>query len=84
MSHPSKVEFMRQAKAAGFFVVPYFVGVEDPSISVARVSDRVGKGVDDVPANRVRSRHERAVWLLASTADAADRVYVFDNSGMGG
>ena len=83
MSHPSKVEFMRQAKAAGYFVVLYFVGVEDPSISVARVSDRVSKGGHDVPVTKVRSRYENSMRLLADAVGAADRVYVFDNSGAG-
>jgi len=83
MSHPSKVEFMRHAKAAGYFVVLYFVGVEDHAISIARVADRVGKGGHDVPAAKIRSRYEGSMRLLADAADTADRVYVFDNSGMG-
>lgn len=83
MSHPSKVAFMRQAKAAGYFVVLYFVGVEDHAISVARVADRVGKGGHDVPTAKIRSRYEGSMRLLADAADTADRVYVFDNSGMG-
>ena len=83
MSHPSKVEFMRQAKAAGYFVVLYFVGVEDHAISIARVADRVGMGGHDVPEAKIRSRYENSMRLLADAAETADRVYVFDNSGMG-
>jgi predicted ABC-type ATPase len=74
---------MRQAKAAGYFVVLYFVGVEDHAISVARVADRVGKGGHNVPTAKIRPRYENSMRLLADAADTADRVYVFDNSGMG-
>lgn len=83
LSHPSKIAFMRAARAAGYLVILYFVATADPLVNIARVADRVAKGGHDVPEDRVRARYERSLGLLATAAREADRVYVFDNSGCG-
>jgi hypothetical protein len=44
MSHPSKIDTLLRAKAAGFFIQLFFVGTEDPLINVERVELRVLKG----------------------------------------
>lgn len=84
MSHPSKIAFMREARAAGYCIILYYVAIADPLVNVARVADRVAKGGHDVPEDRIRARYQRSMSLLAEAARAADRVYVFDNSGCGG
>lgn len=83
LSHPSKIAVLRQARAAGYLVILYFVGTADPLVNVGRVADRVAKGGHDVPEDRVRARYERAMRQLAEAAGVADRTYVFDNSGCG-
>ncbi|MDG4602318.1 MAG: zeta toxin family protein [Defluviicoccus sp.] len=84
LSHPSKIAFMREAQAAGYYIILYYVAIADPLVNVARVADRVAKGGHDVPEERIRARYQRSMSLLAEAARAADRVYVFDNSGCGG
>ncbi len=84
LSHPSKIAFMREALAAGYYIILYYVGIADPLVNVARVADRVAKGGHDVPEEKIRARYQRSMSLLAEAVRAADRAYVFDNSGCGG
>lgn len=80
MSHPSKLEVMKQAKNAGYEVELIFVSTNDPEINVERVRQRVAEGGHDVPANKIRERYERSIELLPAAAEIADKVYIIDNS----
>ncbi|RUT78183.1 zeta toxin family protein, partial [Mesorhizobium sp. M7A.T.Ca.US.000.02.2.1] len=53
-SHPSKVDLVREAKAAGYEVVLYHVNVRSPNVSVMRVAHRVDKGGHPVPEDKIR------------------------------
>ena len=44
MSHPSKLDVLRQARSAGFFVQMFFVATSNPAINVDRVANRVAQG----------------------------------------
>jgi predicted ABC-type ATPase len=80
MSHPSKVEFMRKAKGAGYFVQLIFVGIEDPAINVARVKQRVSLGGHDVPTERIVDRWQRTMAALPDAIRASNRALLFDNT----
>jgi predicted ABC-type ATPase len=80
MSHPSKIEFMAQAKAAGYQVLLVFVGLADPELCVRRVSQRVLSGGHDVPRQKIIDRYYRVMSLLPSAIAVADRALLFDNS----
>jgi squalene-hopene/tetraprenyl-beta-curcumene cyclase len=80
MSHPSKVEILHRARAAGFFVQLFFVGIDDPRTSVERVANLVALGGHDVPKDRIVARWTRTMKLLHQAIVAADQAYVFDNS----
>lgn len=82
-SHPSKIDLVRDAKAAGYEVVLYHVNVRSPNLSVLRVADRVGKGGHPVPEDKIRQRYDRNQPLIREAAKLADRAYVFDNSEIG-
>lgn len=81
MSHPSKVEFMREARAAGYRTYLYFVSTEDSDINVDRVKIRVQEGGHPVAPEKVRERYVKSLGLLPEAVAASDRAYVFDNSG---
>lgn len=83
MSHPSKIDVLTRAKAAGFLVQLYFVGIDDPRTNVERVALRVDHGGHDVPEDRIVARWHRTMGLLARAVKAADRAFVFDNSESG-
>lgn len=80
MSHPSKVDAMRRAKSLGFEVKLFFVGVEDPTINIARVAQRVAQGGHDVPRDRIVARYHRTMALLPDAVVAADHSIIFDNT----
>ncbi len=80
MSHPSKLELLRAAKGAGFFVQMYFVAVDDPLINVSRVANRVAKGGHDVPPEKIVERYHRVLQLAPLALIICDRAVIFDNS----
>jgi predicted ABC-type ATPase len=84
MSHPSKIEVLDRAKRAGFHTTLYFVGTEDPEISVDRVKARVQLGGHDVPEGKIRSRWLRTMENLRPAMLVADVSFVFDNSSFDG
>jgi predicted ABC-type ATPase len=56
MSHPSKIDLMREARMSGFHVVLYFVALDDPMLNVERVAQRVALGGHPVPKDRILAR----------------------------
>lgn len=81
MSHPSKLEFMRQAKELGFKVYLYFVSLPDPELNKLRVQTRVSQGGHDVGPEKLQERYFRTMNQLLMALKIADSAYVFDNSG---
>ncbi len=80
LSMPDKIDFIRRAKAAGFFVRLFFVGTDDPSINAKRVALRVMEGGHEVPIGKIISRYTRSLANCSVVAALADRAYVYDNS----
>jgi predicted ABC-type ATPase len=79
-SHPSKLELIDTAKAAGFRVATYHINVRSPELSVMRVATRVRRGGHDVPEHKIRERYERNQALIKQAVLQSDRAYVYDNS----
>lgn len=80
LSAPDKVEFIRQAKNAGYFVRLFFVGTDDPSINAKRVAMRVMEGGHDVPIQKIISRYTKSLSNGSVATQLADRTYIYDNS----
>ena len=83
MSHPSKIDILDRAKAAGFIAPLFFVGVDDPRTNVDRVALRVAQGGHDVPEDRIIARWHRTMRLLVRAIRTANTSFVFDNSETG-
>ena len=81
MSHPSKLEFLREARLAGYRTYLYFVATADPAINTARVAVRVAKGGHPVARDKIVARYHRSLSLLRPALKLTDRAYIFDNSG---
>jgi predicted ABC-type ATPase len=78
-SHPSKVDLVRDAKAAGYTVVLHVLLVPE-ELAVGRVVARVRSGGHSVPETKIRERFQR-IWPLAADAIIlADTATVYDNS----
>jgi predicted ABC-type ATPase len=79
-STPEKLEYLRRAKAAGYFVRLFFVGTRDPRINASRVAGRMLQGGHAVPIEKIISRYEKSMRNLTPACTLADRVYIYDNS----
>lgn len=80
MSHESKIQFLRDAKAQGYRTYLYFVTTEDPDINVDRVRQRVKSGGHPVEEQKIRERYFRTMKMLIDAIEVSDRAYLFDNS----
>jgi predicted ABC-type ATPase len=71
---------MRDARAAGFHVELYFVGLDEAFTSQIRVGERVEKGGHAIPEEDIYRRFERTFDNLRDAAPLADRVTLIDNT----
>ena len=81
-SHPSKLALVEDARARGFRVMVFHVGVDSAALSVARVAGRVEEGGHPVPEDKIRARYARGGGLIRQAVLLADLGHVFDNSGL--
>lgn len=79
-SADDKLDFIRRAKKAGFFIRLFFVCTESPMINAARIAGRVMKGGHDVPISKIISRYQKSIINCKIATCIADRVYLYDNS----
>lgn len=80
LSTTEKIDFIRQAKEAGYFIRLFFVSTESPAINAARVTQRFIEGGHEVPIAKIVSRFGRSVANGILAAKLADRAYFYDNS----
>lgn len=79
-SSDEKLEFVRKAKDAGFFIRLFFVCTENPSINAKRIAQRVMDGGHEVPISKIISRYYKSLANAAQAIDLVDRAYIYDNS----
>lgn len=77
----SEIRLMRDAQVAGYKVTLVYVGLNRADVSGTRVALRVRQGGHDVPREAILRRFDRSAANLAIAAEAADRVFVLDNTG---
>lgn len=79
-SHPSKIDFMAQAKALGYQLIMVVIHVESTALNLARISQRVADGGHNVPADKVEARIPRMLEHVRIAIPLCDQVRVLDNS----
>lgn len=79
-SSDEKLEFVRKAKEAGFFIRFFFVCTEKPSINVLRVTNRFLTGGHEVPISKIVTRYYKSLANAAIAISMVDRAYIYDNS----
>lgn len=79
-SAPEKLEFLRKAKDAGFFIRLFYVCTSDPTINVARITQRYLNGGHEVPISKIISRYYKSLVNANKAITFVDRAYVYDNS----
>ena len=78
-SHPSKLDLLRQAGAAGYYTAVHVMLVPE-ALAVARVAARVVAGGHAVAEEKVRQRYQRLWPLVADAIVLGDTATVYDNS----
>ena len=79
-SSEEKMDFLRKAKEAGFFIRIFYVCTESPLININRIAQRYLNGGHEVPISKTISRYFGSLKNLAEAIKIADRVYLYDNS----
>lgn len=80
LSTPQKIDYVKRAKEAGFFVRLFFVSTNSPAINAARIAKRVMEGGHDVPIPKIISRYNRSIVNCHIISKIVNRLYVYDNS----
>ena len=80
MSHPSKIEEIKEAKQKGYKTYLYFICIDDPEVNVSRVENRVEKGGHNVAPDKISSRYYNTLNNLMQMIENVDKCYLFDNS----
>ncbi len=78
-SHPSKVEFVELAAAAGYDIVLHVVMIP-LEMSVARVERRAAAGGHTVPHAKLAPRYTRLWPLIAQAVPRCHRAVFYDNT----
>jgi predicted ABC-type ATPase len=80
LSATDKLDFIRRAKEAGYFIRLFFVSTDHPSINASRIARRVMEGGHDVPILKIVSRFNKSISNCSIIAPLVDRLYIYDNS----
>jgi predicted ABC-type ATPase len=79
-SHPSKIDFVAQAKAMAYEIILVFIHLDSVQLNQARVAQRVSEGGHNVPDDKIVSRIPRLLRHIQRTLPLCDYVYILDNS----
>lgn len=79
-SHPSKIDFLAQAKALGYQIILVLVHLESVDLNKARISQRISAGGHYVPDEKVAQRIPRTLAHVKKAIPLCDQVRVLDNS----
>lgn len=79
-SHPSKIDFVAQAKIAGYEIILVFIHLDNASLNQARIVQRVSEGGHYVPDEKIISQIPRALKLIKQTLPLCNHTYILDNS----
>jgi predicted ABC-type ATPase len=82
-SHPSKLELIDTAHAAGYTIILHVLMIPE-QLAVERVRSRASAGGHDVPENKIRERYQRLWGLVAAAILRCDLTTVYDGSGLKG
>jgi len=81
-SHPSKIDFIADAKALGYEVILVFIHLQSDELNQARVAQRVSEGGHDVPGEKIISRIPRTLKHIRAALPLADQVRIYENSSL--
>lgn len=71
---------IKAAKAVGFYIEVYFVGLSNPELAVERVRQRVKDGGHGIPEADIIRRYDESINNLLNIMPICDRVGIYDNT----
>ncbi|MCY4100200.1 MAG: zeta toxin family protein, partial [Rhodobacteraceae bacterium] len=71
-----KVDYVKRAIKADFFVRFFFIGTDSPTINVNRIGRRVAEGGHSVPLQKIFSRYTKSLTNLAHILQVLHRGYI--------
>ena len=80
LSSHYKLDILRKAKEAGYFIKCVFVLTADPEINVARVASRVANGGHDVERSKIIDRYYKSIANIPELLNLCDIMHVYDNT----
>ncbi|MBZ3935974.1 zeta toxin family protein [Methanimicrococcus blatticola] len=81
LSTREKIDFLKWAKNEGYLIKTIYITTADPKINVKRVEERKKQGGHGVPIDKIFSRYEKSMNLMAEVIMLSSMVEVYDNSG---
>ena len=79
-SHPSKIDFVANARALGYQVIVVYIHLASSGLYRARVAQRVSEGGHNVPDEKVNSRLPRTLANIARVIPLCNQFWALDNS----
>lgn len=79
-SHPSKLDFIQEAKRAGYAVELYAIHLTSTPLNRLRVEQRILEGGHSVPEDKIGPRIERSLGQLIQAIPVVDQALLLDNS----
>lgn len=80
LSTERKLNFLKAAKAKGYFIRGYFILTCDATLNVYRVQSRVANGGHPVPLEKIRSRYEKSLANIPEFLRICDVCHIYDNT----
>ena len=69
-----------EAKQLGYFLIGYFIGLNDVEINLSRIAKRVAAGGHNIAESAVRRRYQESITNLLQIKDHFDNLHIIDNS----
>jgi predicted ABC-type ATPase len=80
MSTVEKIDFLKDAKRAGFEIALLYITTQSRKINIKRIQARVNMGGHDVPPDKTSSRYDRSMTFLAEVLKIVDVATIYNNS----
>lgn len=80
LTNSTVLKQIKKAKAKGYTVTMYYVGVENLQTAIKRVNARVEKGGHGVDENLIKARFEKMPETLHNIMPLCDTAFFYDNT----
>lgn len=79
LSGQRPLRMVKEAKAAGYHIRLFYVGISSAEEAIKRIQNRVAKGGHDIPTEDVLRRFEERFEALGRILEYCDEATFFDN-----